>query len=136
MRVLLILSVIGALFVPKAQGDTWCGFAILGITIPDTALSVLAALTPAYDPYSSQPDELLQRRWNVARTQVIIEGCFSAIPTREVVVGLLDTVLDETYEEIDAVLAYTLVDTSLSREAQAAAVKAYILTERAMWGEE
>jgi hypothetical protein len=119
----------------RAQAE-WCGYALMQFPLLDSQLSVIAALTPGFDPYSSQPDTLFQRRWNVDHTQVIIEGCFSVYPTRELMISLLDGVLEETYEEIDAQLGYMLFTPELSRDIAALVVREFILQNRAAWGEE
>lgn len=120
----------------NAQGE-WCGYALIqGLPMLDSDLSVLAALTPGYDPYSSQPDTLFQRRWNMDRSAVIIEGCFSIMPSRELIISIFDGVLEQTYEEIDLMLGYTLFTPELDRDQAAYVVRQYILGDRAAWGEE
>jgi hypothetical protein len=135
--IVALLSALVILHPAFAQGSQWCGYSILtGLNLLDSQLGVLAALTPAYNPYSSAPDTLFQTRWNTAHTEVIIEGCFSVLPSQEVIVSLLDSVLSETADEINATLAVTLVAPDQPRDVAAAVVKQYILENRAAWGEE
>lgn len=67
----------------------WCGYALIeGLPLLDNQLAILEALTPNKSA-SSNPYELFQYRFSLDHTKVIIEGCWKAALTDDLVADLL-----------------------------------------------
>lgn len=93
LKRLLLVSLIVLAFASGSasaqQGFKWCGYALMeGLPLLDNQLAVLESITPA-SGVQSQPDELFQHRFNLTHTAVIVEGCFRAYPTRDLILSLL-----------------------------------------------
>lgn len=91
LPMVLLTFASGGLSAQQAYG--WCGYALLeGLPLLANQLAVFEALTPP-EVAASNPDGLFQYRFNQSRNAVIIEGCFGAYPTRDLIMSLLSQVI-------------------------------------------
>lgn len=153
-RLLLIPLFLLTIAFPAIAQQPWCGYALIeGLPLLENQLSVIAAITPPKGERSF-PHELFQYRYNLARTAVIVEGCFQAEPTRDLVMTLLEQTVDVALPEaqategveaestaepptpreyIDSKLTLTRFAPDGTREESAAAVRAYLTANIREW---
>lgn len=128
----------------RAQSYAWCGYVMLEWvnetpeqSDPQTnngmALVAFAAITPAENPQTSQPDELLQSRFSLDMTKLLVEGCFKVEPTREFVIALFDYVMPEDMSEIQSRLIYTVFAPGGTRQDSQLQVLYYLQQHMAEW---
>ena len=164
MRIKYLALMLSLLILPLAARVSgqyqWCGYALIeNLPLLENQLAVIAALTPLRSD-SARPDELFQYRYNLSRTAVIIEGCFAAQPTREVITSLLqqtirvelpsanpvDNLIDGMVDVVEPVteaelvrdyldteMTYSLFAPGGTREESAASVRYYLAQNIAQW---
>lgn len=99
--VFLFVCICALPFSASAQFGSWCGYALIeDLPLLENQLSVLAAITPTKSQ-SSKPNELFQYRYSLDRTKVIIEGCWQAEPSRELMVSLLSLTVTASREAVE-----------------------------------
>lgn len=130
----------------RAQSYAWCGYVLLE-WVNDTpeqgdpqtdnsmALVAFAAITPAENPQTSQPDELLQHRFSLDMTKLLVEGCYKVEPTREFVIALFDYVMPQNISEIEDRLVYTMFALGGTRQDSQLQVLYYLQQHMAEWEE-
>jgi hypothetical protein len=136
-----LLLAASALMLPllTAHGQTyaWCGFVMLeNLPILRDQLAVFEAITPDASNVSAQPDELLQLRFSLNRSKILLEACYAVEPTRALVIALLDSVLEADYEVIDANLMYTVFGQGESHNLSGALAGFYIQSNLSEWEEQ
>lgn len=157
--VFLCVCICAVPFSAAAQFGSWCGYALIeDLPLLENQLSVLAAITPTKSQ-SAKPNELFQYRYSLDRTKVIIEGCWQAEPSRELMVSLLSlsvTASRESVEEaskgdvaiqlpadatqrdinrayVDSKLRYSIFAPGERVEISAAATRAYLAANLKEW---
>lgn len=157
---LLTFMLMMTAYISRAAG--WCGYALLeGLPLLDNQLAVLAAITPPKSA-GANPGDLFQYRFSLDHTKVIIEGCWQAYPTYDLISTLLtqtvsvdakylDPILVKDLEDqgvnlqdpidlgkgyIDSKLTYSIFAPSGTRDESAAAVRAYLASDPKEWEQE
>lgn len=111
MRRLLLVFLLVSSFARSivAQDFVWCGYALIeGLPLLDNQLAVLAAITPAKS-VSAQPDELFQYRYNLKHSAVLIEGCWTAQPSYDLISSLLAQTIKVDQATIDSLIKQRLI---------------------------
>lgn len=115
----------------SAQDGGWCGFVLIeGLPILRNQLSVVEALAPERHE-RSRPNELFQIRYNLAHTAVLLEACWEAVPTREVLLALLPQTVDD--RSMNAKLRVTIFGRGARQEASSELVRQYLAANRVAW---
>jgi hypothetical protein len=117
----------------RAQSYAWCGYTLVeGLSPADLDFAVVA-LSAIIPNASAQPADLLQTRYSLDRSKVIIEGCFVVLPTRVVMLALLDDVMAADLQTIDQQLVYTIFAPGYSRADSLTTLQYYLSTNLAEW---
>ena len=137
MRVLVtVIVILTVAFPASAQQAPWCGYVLLeGLSPVENQLAVvgLEVLTPVRDEAMSQPDELLQYRYSLDSTKVILEGCFRFYPDIDLLLSIMSYTFNKPVEEIGADLTYTIFGPDGNRDVGAIQVRDFIHQHSAEW---
>lgn len=131
---IMVLSILTSYGPAAAQDGAWCGFVLVeGLPLLRNQLSVVESLAPTRNE-RSRPNELFQIRYNLAHTAVLLEACWEAVPTREVLLALLPQTVDD--KQMNGKLRVTIFGRGARQSASAALVREYLARNAAEWEEQ
>lgn len=162
-RLLIIILIAAGVISPvMAQQTGWCGYALIeGLPLLANQLAPFEAITPD-ESKTVNPSSLFQYRFSLDHSKVIIEGCWKADLTRDLVVTLLSQTIDfdskvmadqvaeaidaavkldqstvdpaqVTRDYIDEKLTFSIFAPGQTREVAAAVVRDYIAGDSKEW---